>query len=50
MINAILLDNKKILKSAPGIGAKAAAQIILDLKDKVAKWSSASAELPANEG
>lgn len=50
MINAILLDNKKILKSAPGIGAKAAAQIILDLKDKVAKWSSASAELPIMKG
>jgi Holliday junction DNA helicase RuvA len=50
MINAILLDNKKILKSAPGIGAKAAAQIILDLKDKVAKWSSANSELPIMKG
>ena len=42
MINAILLDNKKIIQTAPGIGAKAAAQIILDLKDKVTKWNNTS--------
>jgi holliday junction DNA helicase RuvA len=39
MINAILLDNKKIIQTAPGIGAKAAAQIILDLQSKMNKWS-----------
>ncbi len=32
---AILLENSKILQSAPGIGKKAATQIILDLKKKV---------------
>jgi len=34
---AILLENKNLLKKAPGVGAKAAAQIILDLKEKVLK-------------
>lgn len=32
---AVLLENKKVLQSAPGIGPKAAAQIILDLKNKM---------------
>lgn len=32
---AIVLENKKILQSAPGIGPKAASQIILDLKKKM---------------
>lgn len=45
LMNAILLDNQKIIKSAPGIGAKAAAQIILDLKDKISKWSSTNINL-----
>lgn len=33
---AIVLEEKKVLTSAPGIGPKAAAQIILNLKDKIA--------------
>jgi Holliday junction DNA helicase RuvA len=37
LVNAICLDNKKALKQAPGVGPKAAAQIILSLKDKVQK-------------
>lgn len=37
IINAITLDDKKTLTKAPGIGAKAAAQMILDLQNKVAK-------------
>lgn len=37
LFNSILLDNKKVLQSVPGIGAKAAAQIILDLQTKVSK-------------
>ncbi len=39
LVNAILLENKKALQSAPGIGPKAAAQIILSLKDKMEKIS-----------
>jgi Holliday junction DNA helicase RuvA len=35
LIDSILLENKKVIKQAPGIGPKAAAQIILDLKDKM---------------
>lgn len=37
IINAITLENKKILTSAPGIGNKAASQILLDLCGKVQK-------------
>lgn len=33
---AIVFEEKKVLTQAPGIGPKAAAQIILNLKDKVA--------------
>ncbi len=32
---AISLDQKKVLSSAPGVGPKAAAQIILDLQNKI---------------
>ncbi len=35
--SAILLDNKKVLTSAPGVGPKAAAQMILDLQTKIQK-------------
>ena len=35
IIEAILFDNKKTLSTAPGVGAKAAAQIILDLSGKI---------------
>lgn len=35
IIEAILFDNKKTLSSAPGVGPKAAAQIILDLSGKI---------------
>ena len=37
IINAITMDDKKTLTKAPGIGAKAAAQMILDLQNKVSK-------------
>ncbi|MDA9793400.1 helix-hairpin-helix domain-containing protein, partial [Bacteriovoracaceae bacterium] len=47
MINAILLDNKKIIQTAPGIGAKAAAQIILDLQSKMNKWSEKTSAMSA---
>jgi Holliday junction DNA helicase RuvA len=36
-IQAILFDDKKGLAKAPGIGQKAAAQIILDLQTKISK-------------
>jgi Holliday junction DNA helicase RuvA len=36
--NAILRSDKKLLQSAPGIGAKAAAQIVLDLGNKIQDW------------
>lgn len=35
LINAVLLENKNLLKEAPGIGLKSASQIILDLKEKI---------------
>mgnify|MGYP005652416095 CR=1 FL=1 len=37
IINAILLENKASLKKAPGVGERAAAQMILDLSGKIAK-------------
>ncbi len=37
IIEAILLENKKLLNAIPGIGAKASAQIILDLSTKVSR-------------
>lgn len=42
LVDAILFDKQSILKKAPGIGAKAAAQIILDLSSKVKTLSSES--------
>lgn len=37
LIEAVLLENKKILTKAPGVGPKAASQIILDLVKKINK-------------
>lgn len=37
IIEAVLLENKKSLTAAPGVGPKAGAQIILDLSKKVNK-------------
>lgn len=37
IIDAVLFENKKTLQKAPGVGAKAASQMILDLSGKVAK-------------
>ncbi|MBL7664190.1 MAG: Holliday junction branch migration protein RuvA [Bacteriovoracaceae bacterium] len=39
LFDAILLENKKILQQAPGIGPKASAQIILSLQEKIRKFS-----------
>lgn len=35
--NAIAFDDKKMISKAPGIGPKAAAQVILDLSNKISK-------------
>jgi holliday junction DNA helicase RuvA len=37
IISAITFENSDVLKSAPGVGKKSAEQIVLSLKDKVAK-------------
>ena len=37
VLNAITFENKKLLSTAPGIGNKAASQIILDLQSKLPK-------------
>ena len=37
IIDAILLENKAVLKKAPGVGERAAAQMILDLAGKISK-------------
>lgn len=37
--DAIMLENVKLLRQAPGIGPKAAQQIILDLKNKISKFN-----------
>ncbi|WP_372653941.1 Holliday junction branch migration protein RuvA [Halobacteriovorax sp.] len=37
VINSILFDDKKTLTKAPGIGNKAAAQMVLDLQNKISK-------------
>lgn len=49
VVDAILMENQKILKSAQGIGAKAAAKIILDLKDKLDQTGMSSMLSPTQE-
>jgi Holliday junction DNA helicase RuvA len=51
LISAITLEQTAILKKAPGIGKKAAEQIILSMKDKVQKMSlsiTGSPQMDAN--
>lgn len=45
IIDAILMENKKNLTKAPGIGPKAASQMVLDLSGKVAKIKMYSAKV-----
>ncbi len=40
LLDAIRFERKKVLMEAPGIGAKAASQIILDLSEKMKKFQS----------
>ena len=37
LINAVILEQKKVLSSVPGIGPKASSQIVLDLAKKIQK-------------
>jgi len=37
IFHAIVFEDKKLLTKAPGVGAKAASQILLDLKEKIGK-------------
>ena len=37
IFHAIVFEDKKLLTKAPGVGAKAASQILLDLKEKISK-------------
>lgn len=48
LVESIMFENKKVLKQAPGIGLKAAAQIILDLKDKITPEIALGASAAAN--
>ena len=44
IIDAVLFENKKTLTKAPGIGAKAASQMVLDLTGKITKLKMYSAK------
>ena len=48
IINAIQMDQKKLLSQAPGIGPKAAAQIILDLSNKIERVKIYSEKYKSN--
>ena len=52
IVDAIMFENKKVLTKAPGIGAKAASQMVLDLSGKVQKikmYSNRSYSVSHNE-
>ena len=38
IVDAILSENQKLISQAPGVGAKVAQRIILELKSKVEEW------------
>jgi Holliday junction DNA helicase RuvA len=46
LIEAVTLENKALLKEAPGVGLKTASQIILDLKDKIKNLKMYTANTP----
>jgi len=52
IISAITFENVDVLKSAPGVGKKSAEQIVLSLKDKIAKLEIgfATKEKPVKAG
>ncbi len=50
LIDAISYESVDLLKKTPGVGAKTAAQIILDLKSKILKVKMYSSALEINQG
>ena len=50
LIDAITYESVDLLKKTPGVGAKTAAQIILDLKSKILKVKMYSSALESNSG
>jgi Holliday junction DNA helicase RuvA len=46
IINAVMMENKNILKEAPGVGLKSASQIILDLKEKIKNLKMYTNQVP----
>lgn len=53
IINAVMMESKAVLKKAPGVGDKAAGQLILDLKGKIAKakmYSSSKTKWEVDSG
>ena len=50
VMNAIQFESKKSLQQAPGVGAKAAAQILLDLKGKIKQMALYHEERPLFKG
>lgn len=40
IVDAVLSENQKLISQAPGVGAKVAQRIILELKSKIEEWVS----------
>ncbi len=38
IVDAVLSENQKLISQAPGVGAKVAQRIILELKTKIEEW------------